>query len=429
MTKYANKMRGRVHELESAPTPGAVEALTLCAEHAEATLSLGLEKLKLSAIASSLEAIRDEARKALACKPSNPLAATAATGAPSAAGPAVQGVEDRDLVGEMAEVIHYFLPQDDGSWHDAAKSYRRACRQAAEEIIRRMRTLPPADGKGFDLWPLLPLLWAVHTDLGDWMRYSMAARNGEIKTPPTVAGHLRTQSLHVELGKAAAALHDHLKALHRLGPAGKSWYVQVVAGSAPPVFTVRDAAGNDYPKNQGVIVEASQEAAGKGRECWVLFYNDGTLASKFPTAKKPTWNDDKTHWRRMVEPPAVVEAASPAGELNICLRCGELNAEIVSLPNAGGDSDEGCEKCGGEEFEEALEAAFQKVVKACSRLEDSYFDEAGKVLVLKASKETMRRIYRQRIQQLANHVRRLKAEALALGAAGSLGGQQEGGRP
>jgi hypothetical protein len=42
-------------------------------------------------------------------------------------------------------------------------------------------------------------------------------------------------------------------------PAGppKRWYLQVLAGSNPPAFSVRDAEGNDYPKNQGAIDEAT----------------------------------------------------------------------------------------------------------------------------------------------------------------------------
>jgi len=37
---------------------------------------------------------------------------------------------------------------------------------------------------------------------------------------------------------------------------GKRWYIQMVVGSAPPRFSVKDAEGQDYPKNCGVIVEA-----------------------------------------------------------------------------------------------------------------------------------------------------------------------------
>jgi len=44
-------------------------------------------------------------------------------------------------------------------------------------------------------------------------------------------------------------------ALCTKGATARAWYVQVVAGSMPPRFSVTDANGEDYPKNQGVIWE------------------------------------------------------------------------------------------------------------------------------------------------------------------------------
>ena len=46
---------------------------------------------------------------------------------------------DLDIVETMAREIHYYLPQTGGNWHDADQVYQARCRQASEEIIRRLR--------------------------------------------------------------------------------------------------------------------------------------------------------------------------------------------------------------------------------------------------------------------------------------------------
>lgn len=44
-----------------------------------------------------------------------------------------------DLVETMAKVIHYYLPQADGDWRNSDQVYQDKCRQAAKEIIGRLR--------------------------------------------------------------------------------------------------------------------------------------------------------------------------------------------------------------------------------------------------------------------------------------------------
>jgi hypothetical protein len=108
---------------------------------------------------------------------------------------------------------------------------------------------------------LITLLWDAEQDLGDWLRYAMAARTGQEKRPPSENGSRASMAIRIRLSEAAIALRE--------APPPQRWYVQAAFEKRIPgrtLFSLTDAEGQDYPKNQGVIDEARAALSGLPQE-------------------------------------------------------------------------------------------------------------------------------------------------------------------
>lgn len=61
------------------------------------------------------------------------------------------GALDADVIDNLARIIFWYLPQNDGTWGDADHVYRDKCREAAKQIARMARAVgatPPAPAAG-----------------------------------------------------------------------------------------------------------------------------------------------------------------------------------------------------------------------------------------------------------------------------------------
>lgn len=79
--------------------------------------------------------------------------------------------------------------------------------------------------------------------------------------------------------------------------------------------------------------------------------------------------------------PTAAPSPVPEGqdvERNICLECGDLNATLTTYPTGGDDYDEGCAKCGGQDFASTETEAIADLVKDRKRWRDAYYDAEGK---------------------------------------------------